>query len=422
MLKSKLMQDVVKTRIILFFTGLIIVPIASVLVIMFARGYRPDFQNKEFLTTGLLVAHSYPESAQVYINGQLKTATNSTLNLSPGDYEVEIKKEGFQPWKKRLAVEPEVVTRATATLFPTVPSLKQITTEGAGLPTLSPDGTKIVYTSSEAKQLFLLDLNESPLGLISRDPKLLTTLASPITRLRWSPDSRQILADLLSASPSSYLIDTSSQQTRIISANLSAMIASWQTNIQARNMQKFSTLPLLLQTILATSSADLDWSPRENKLIYTATASAQLPDLLIKPLPGSSTQPQKRTLTPGEVYIYDIEEDRNFKIGVVTPPTPTPGNQKPITGQTEPPGNRHTTNGGWYWLPTSSHLIRTDKGTITIIEYDGQNPTIIYAGPMEDNIAIPYPSSKQMLIFADLTTTPTPNRPSLPNLYALTLR
>lgn len=420
MLKSLSMQDVVKARIFFFLAGIIIVPIATIFLIMFARGFRPDFEKKEFLSTGLLVAHSYPESAQVYIDGQLKTATDATLNLPPGQYLVEIKKEGFQPWKKSLIVEPEVVTRATATLFPTVPSLKQITIDGASLPTLSPDGSKVAYTSPDAKKLYILDLNESPLGLINRDPKLLTTTSASVTQLQWSPDSRQLLAQSKSASGSSILVDISSQQTRNASANLSALLASWQTTIQARNLQKFSSLPLPLQAFLATASADLDWSPRENKLLYTATASAQLPDKIIKQLPGSSTQAQERLLVPGSVYVYDLEEDRNFKVGSVVKPTPTPKNIKKASISYQLTAN--SSNASLHWLPTSSHLIRIDTDKITIFEYDGQNPTIVYAGPMAEKIAIPYPSAKQMLLFTNLVTTPIPGQLSIPNLYALTLR
>lgn len=409
MLKFKLMQDAVKARIFFFLAGLIVVPVATVLVVMFARGYRPDFEKKEILATGLLVAHSYPESAQIFIDDRLRTATNATINLAPGQYEVEIKKDGFHPWKKYLAVETEVVTRATATLFPSVPGLKQITTDGAVLPVLSPDGSKVVYTSPNYKNLYILDLNESPLGLINRDPRLLSTFPGQIIRLQWSPDSRQILAGFSSASPSGYLIDASGQQSRNVSANLSALLASWQTSLQARNEQKFSTLPQILQDFMASSSANLNWSPRENKILYTATASAQMPDRLIKPLPGSSTQPQERLLTPDTVYVYDLEEDRNFKVGEQTG-----------SGPDLPP------NAGFRWFTTSSHLFRIESDTITIIEYDSQNPTVVYTGPLESQIALPYPSAKQMLILTNLDPTRPPAKtdqiPGILNLYALILR
>jgi hypothetical protein len=176
-----------------------------------------------------------------------------------------------------------------------------------------------------------------------------------------------------------------------------------------------------LQDILASSSADIDWSPRENKLLYTATASAQLPDSLKKPLPGSSTQAQERSLVPGSVYVYDLEEDRNFKVGEITLPTPTPKNLRSKNPLSSIINSQLLVNAGLHWLPTSSHLISIEANKITIFEYDNQNHTIVYAGPMSNLIAIPYPSAKQMLILTSLNPTPSSASATL-NLFALTLR
>ena len=125
-------------------------------------------------------------------------------------------------------------------------------------------------------------------------------------------------------------------------------------------------------------------------MLYTATASASIPDDLIRPLPGSSTQSQSRALVEGQTYVYDLEEDRNFAV-------PT----------------------GVSWFPDSAHLLLTEKGKITVLEYDGQNATVVYAGPMENSFAFPYPSGKQLLILANLSSN---SKTSVPNLYAVSLR
>ena len=288
-----------------------------------------------------MVATSLPDGAQIYLNGQLSSATNTTLNLAPGTYKVEIKKEGFSPWAKTLKVEAEIVTRAAATLFPSVPSFKAITASGAQNPTLSPDGTKLVFTNKTKS--YLLDLSESPLGLINRDIKEI-----PSTSSAWKIPAK---------------------------------------------VDPLPTLSQTMQDILATAAASLIWSPKENKLLYTATASATIPDNLIKPLPGSSTQPQSRALAEGQIYVYDLEEDRNFNI------------QYPISNI--------------QWFPDSNHLVYAEKGKVTILEYDGQNPTVVYAGPMENSFAFPYPSGKQLLILANLSPN---SKTSVPNLYAVSLR
>jgi hypothetical protein len=433
------MQDIVKVRFLLFILGLIIVPIATVLVVLFAKGYRPDLKKGEITVTGLLVANSYPEGAQVFINDKLSSATNTTINLNPGDYTVEIKKEGYHLWVKQLKIQPEIVTRATAVLFPSVPTLKPITSAGAAHPVLSPDGTKAAFLSPDNMQLYTLDLTESPLGLLNREAKLLAdfkNLKFKIENLIWSPDSRQILAYSpgpdLTASSAAYLVDTSNQQTTNTSANITPIIDNWNLTQHTQELQKLSTLPVILQNILATSAANLVWSPQENKLLYTATASAVIPDQLIKPLAGSDTQPQERLLTPGHVYVYDLEEDRNFKIDEISlnpAPTALPKrNTKklPVSAPASPSLSLDfiiSHKSGWNWFPTSAHLYKIDTDKITLVEYDGTNKTVVYEGPLVDKSAIPYPSAKQMLILADLSTTPAPGSTSAePNLYALTLR
>lgn len=327
-----------RMRILLFLTSIILVPVCTYFVILFARGYRFNIQKRQIDPTGLLVSTSLPDGAQVYVNHELKSATNTTLNLPPGSYLVEIKKEGYQSWSKNLKIEAEVVTRATATLFPTVPSLKAITTTGASNPILSPDGTKIAFTNKS--KTYLLDLSESPLGLINRQVQEIATISG-----------------------------------------------AW------KNLPKIdpsATLPQTMQDILATAAANLLWSPKENKLLYTATASAVISDNLIRALPGSNTQPQSRIIAKGKTYVYDLEEDRNFLV----PDAVT-------------------------WFPDSIHLLKTEKGKVTILEYDNTNPTVVYAGPMENSYAFPYPSGKQILILTNLSPN---SKTSIPNLYAVNLR
>ena len=65
----------------------------TVVMIRYAKGYRPT-RAGTIKGTGLLSANSFPTGAEVYINGKLTTATDNTLNLDPGDYQIELKKDG----------------------------------------------------------------------------------------------------------------------------------------------------------------------------------------------------------------------------------------------------------------------------------------------------------------------------------------
>src|SRR5579872_7108835 len=144
--------------------------IATVLVVLYAKGYRLGFDKGQpsFGVTGQLVLKSVPDGASVYINGHLTTATNNTIDLTPGDYEVKIAKEGYFPWQKSLNIQKEIVTSINAILFPNAPlTLSAITQFGALNPVIDPTQTKIAYViasqSAQVNGIYVLDITSRPL-------------------------------------------------------------------------------------------------------------------------------------------------------------------------------------------------------------------------------------------------------------------
>ncbi|KKW09815.1 MAG: hypothetical protein UY49_C0037G0001, partial [Microgenomates group bacterium GW2011_GWC1_49_7] len=101
---------------------------AAVAVIAYGRGYRLDLKKSTLRPTGLISTASDPIGAQVFVDNILKTATNNSFGIDPGFYTVRISKEGYIPWEKQIRVQGEVVSQASAFLFPTNPSLSPITT------------------------------------------------------------------------------------------------------------------------------------------------------------------------------------------------------------------------------------------------------------------------------------------------------
>jgi uncharacterized protein (DUF2141 family) len=80
----------------------VVIILTTLLAIQYAKGNfrvtRQGFVRK----SGLLSANSFPTGAEIYINNRLVSATDDTLYLEPGEYAVEIVKEGYWPWKKTL--------------------------------------------------------------------------------------------------------------------------------------------------------------------------------------------------------------------------------------------------------------------------------------------------------------------------------
>ena len=125
--------------------------LATYLISLFARGYR--FSLKDGFSsepTGMISAVSRPKGASVYLDDKLITATDDTINLPPGVYQLKITKDGFLPWQKTVTIKPETVYQADIQLFSTVPNLKPITLTGAINPAVNTDNTKIIYAVASA--------------------------------------------------------------------------------------------------------------------------------------------------------------------------------------------------------------------------------------------------------------------------------
>lgn len=384
-------------RVPFFLSVALFVPLITFLVIQLAKGYRLDLTKKKFTPQGILVATSVPDGASVFIGNELKTATNNTLHLAPADYKIEIKKDGYSSWTKELKIEKELVVKTDTYLFPKAPDLRPISLSGAQNPIVSPDGTKIIYfiplTDPKNAGLWLLDLIDSPLGFISKSPKQIVKSTSlrdfAKAEISWSPDGRQILVNLGSQN---FLMDpsqfTPNQNLINITWNLKSIKESWQEEEEKQAQAKFKRLPLKLQEILATSAANLVFSPDGLKFLYNATASASIPEKLLPPLPASSTQKEEREIKPGNWYVYDLKEDKNFFISY------------------QPK-----------WFFTSRHLVLPEKDKISIVEYDGTNKIAVFTGPFENSYVFPGPNSSKIIILTTFGQEPN----QLPNLYSINL-
>jgi len=65
-----------RVRILIFIITLVIVGTVGTLASLYARGYRFNPKTTTIEPRGILVANSDPNGASIYIDGELKTATN----------------------------------------------------------------------------------------------------------------------------------------------------------------------------------------------------------------------------------------------------------------------------------------------------------------------------------------------------------
>ena len=375
----------------------------------YARGYKLDLRTFKFQPNGILVLKSEPDGASVYINGELKTATNASISISPGTYDVEVRKDGYFTWYKRLTIEKEIVTEADISLFKDVPSLSPVTSTGAINPVMSEDGSKIVFsilpskdTGSEQTGLWELDTFSLPLGF-GAGPRKITDGDMTGASYIFSPDGKQIL---LTISNGSYLIDTGSltaQNQRVnIASKKDVTLNTWKAEKEAKNQDLIRNFPPELSDILSRKSSNFIFSPDNNMILYTASSSGTLPEGLVRPLPGASTQHQERDIQIGHTYVYDIKEDRNFLI--TDQPVTIDNIDNPQTGALR-------------WMSTSKHLLLSQNGQIVVMDYDGTNRQVVYSGSYVTPSAFPFSNATKLLVLTNLGASL-----ATPNLYTLTVK
>lgn len=383
-------------RFLLTILTLLIIVVAASVAILLAKGYRFSSKKGAIITgTGIMSITSIPDQASVYLDGHLTTATNANIDsLVPKSYDVKIVKEGFIPWEKKVEVQEGFVSDIKATLFPAIPTIYPLTYNGVTNTLLSPDAQKLVFIvpGDDLKKagMWVWTMSERPIGFArGSEPH---QIAKPIpsvdftkASLRFSPDSNQVLATL----PQLALLldlDRLNDTPRDITAILQPTLKGWDDELATKNTARILTIKSLKLRQIASNSANLSWSPDETKFFY-------------------EDQNQAETKQKTVANIVNLIDGKSYKL---------PGADSIL------------------WLPDSKHLVLIDEakdsqdqelkeissGKISVVEFDGNNSSIIYAGTFNTNAVYPWPDGSRLML---ITTFPTPTAEK-PNLYGINLK
>lgn len=354
---------------------LLVITAAAGVAIFLAKGYTFSTAEKRIVGTGIISVSSQPDSASVYIDGHLTTATNATISsLSPKNYNLKIIKEGFIPWEKQIIVKEGLVAEVKVTLFPAIPTIYPLTFTGVLNPVLSPDGDKLAYIVPSGRKagvwVWTMAKNQPIAFARSAEPHQIATNSindfSKAT-LRWSADSKQILATV---GDNNYLLefDRLNSEPRDITPTLAITSKSWDEDTKSKNDLRIESIQDIRLRQIASDSALLRWSPDETKFMS-----------------------RRNAVSEKDLKVYVLETKKEYSL---------------------PPARSHA------WLPDSRHIILVEEGTISIVDFDGTNKAVIYAGNFLDNFVFPWPDSSRLVI---ISSFPTPTA-SEPNLYGINLK
>ncbi len=148
----------IRNRILLISVSLTVFIIISPVLVLFARGYKFDFETKKIVKTGSLIVKSEPTKATVFLDDKaMSDTTPSTLRfLVPKDYNVSVKKDGYKAWTKRLSIKSEIVTwanleREFITLF--LESPREIKSTQVTTSFRSPNSNSLIAIKDDAPNL-----------------------------------------------------------------------------------------------------------------------------------------------------------------------------------------------------------------------------------------------------------------------------
>lgn len=246
----------------------------------------------------------------------------------------------------------------------------------------------------------MLELKTGPLGGQPQPKQLFapeTNINYATAKTFWSPDEEEIMVAFyadnakISVPSSVFLVKVVNPQNALpvnVTLNFEEILSDWNREQEINENLRLSSLPEEITATLKQASSHLLFSPDESKILYQATASANL--LVVSPpLIGANPSQEVRLIEKDKYYVYDSKEDKNFYVsGTIAP----------------------------VWYTDSKHLILVEKDSIDIIDYDGSNKRSVYTGPFSNQVVFPWASGGKIVILTDL------NSKSYPDLYEVDLR
>ncbi|MBI4039805.1 PEGA domain-containing protein [Candidatus Daviesbacteria bacterium] len=390
-------------RFIFTVLTIVVIGLISAFGVFLAKGYTFSTTSGRFVGTGIISITSQPDGASIYLDGHLTTATNANISsLKPKTYDVKVVKDGFIPWEKQVEVKEGLVTDVKITLFPAIPTIYPLTFNGVANPVLSQDGSKLAFavpiattSSTLARQkggIWVWSMVSQPISFNrSAEPHQIVASTQDLdftkATIRWSPDSKQILATLQEggnqsdSSTRNYLLNpdnlTQASDLRDITPTIASTLKAWDDDQKSKDAAAVLALKDSDVQKLASSSAILKWSPDATMFIHRQ-----------QPLSLAEKKPEAN-LTGFKVYDtavnkkYDLPEAKSYM-----------------------------------WLPDSRHIILVQDGKIAISEYDGTNVDVIFAGNFMNSFVFPWPDLSRLVI---ISFVPTPTA-SQPNLFGINLK
>lgn len=151
-----------KIRRIIYISFFIIFIILSAIAIFYTLGYRYYFKKEKIEKNGGMILELKPKEVKIYINNKFKKKTNfledsfKITNLLSGEYSIQVKKDGYYPWEKKVKIEKEKINFVKNIVLFKKQNLPKIILNGKNIETFQiPNKNKIlIYQNNDNLSYF----------------------------------------------------------------------------------------------------------------------------------------------------------------------------------------------------------------------------------------------------------------------------
>jgi hypothetical protein len=171
--------------------------VATIVLVAIGKGYSYDFATNRFILNGLLVISSVPNGGTIYVNGRdIHRRTPYRSTYEAGEYDVEVKRPGYQAWHKRVSIFPSEVTFVQyVVMFPDQLDAQAITSGPATGLVASRDRRHLAYLAGGAEPaVWVVDTaSRVPTKIYTARPASSDRPAEKLVGLSWSDDASHLL-------------------------------------------------------------------------------------------------------------------------------------------------------------------------------------------------------------------------------------
>ncbi len=195
-----------KTRLIISYALMtVVIALAAWLLVQEVFGYGFNAKTRTIVQKGLLFVDSKPGGANIKLDGVAHGTTSARFNLVSGTYSLDISKNGYRDWQRKVEVDPGVVARYVYPfLFPQTPQVTDMHTYG----NLPP-----IVTESPNHRWLLLQEPAATSGAVVFDQYDTTKPAQAATKITLPSN---LLSDVKSQSGSYAAVEWSSDNNHLL--------------------------------------------------------------------------------------------------------------------------------------------------------------------------------------------------------------